>query len=303
MPVFSYTAFGLQFFSQIELPEFLVAKPSNKNDVAIQIGEVPFSLESSSKGILFEANPNQFLLKIEHVAKYYIQNGNSITIQPMSGSISSDIRVFLLGTCMGALLHQRHNLALHASAVATPRGAVLFTGSSGIGKSTLLTALLNRGNKMLTDDISAIFVNQEQVISIMPGFPRTKLWADAAKELQIDTRPLMRTRPQLEKYEYHVPKQFESTAQSVYRIYHLTVNNHDELAIKTISNMRIVQTLVINTYRPQFLDGLAMRATHFQLLSKVAKSIPVFRVSRPRSTYCLNALVDKLEHDIYKNAH
>ena len=52
----------------------------------------------------------------------------------------SDVRVFLLGSCIGALLHQRGILVLHAGAIHTDKGAVLFTGPWGIGKSTLLAA-------------------------------------------------------------------------------------------------------------------------------------------------------------------
>jgi hypothetical protein len=151
---------------------------------------------------------------------------------------------------------------------------------------------------MLADDISAIFLGNEQKPHIMPGFPRTKLWADAAEQLQIETTHLARTRPQLEKYEIHVPQQFESAPRLISRIFHLSANNHDELSINAIPKMQIVQTLVLNTYRHQYLDGLAMRNTHFHLLTKVAQSIPVTRVTRPRSPYRLDALVDMLMQDI-----
>lgn len=296
----SYRAYGLHFSSQIELPEFVSVNKRLESDVTIQIGEIPSNLEGqATKGILYEANANQFLFKIEHVARYLVQNGNNILIHPRPDAVLADIRVFLLGTCIGALLHQRGILALHASAINTELGAVVFTGPSGIGKSTLVNAFLKHGYNMLTDDIAAIKLDEANQPRIMPGCRRTKLWADAARQLSIDVTHLARTRPQLEKYDYYVPNQFESSPGIIHRIYCLTTNNADELSIHAIPKMRIVQNLVFNTYRHQFLDGLAMRDNHFRLLTEVASKTTVTRVSRPLAPYRLDALVDMLHNDIF----
>ena len=79
---------------------------------------------------------------------------SALRLNTAEGSLGSDIRVFLLGSCLGALLHQRGVLALHASAIETDQGAVLFMGDSGMGKSTTLQAFIKRGYKMLADDIT-----------------------------------------------------------------------------------------------------------------------------------------------------
>ncbi|MEM7132586.1 MAG: hypothetical protein AAF702_40155 [Chloroflexota bacterium] len=296
--MYSYKAYGLRFASEIELPEFVPASESIQRDVTIQLGEVPTSLGSETcKDILYEATPHQFLLKLDRIAHYLVQDGNSITIQLREAAVPSDIRVFLLGSCLGALLHQRGILALHASAVKIGEGAVLFMGPSGNGKSTLLNALLKRGHKMLADDITAIELDDRQESHVIPGFPRTKLWLDAAQTLQIDVTKLEPTRPKLKKYEYHVPDQFESAPMGINAIYELTVSNH-ELSIQTMPQMRIIQALVRNTYRHKFLDGLAKRGTHFELLTKIAQRVPVARVKRPRETYHLDALVELILEDL-----
>lgn len=302
MPVYSYSAYGLYFHSEIELPEFVPVDNRLESDITIKRGDIPSNLEEqSAKGILFEANSDQFLFKIDHVAHYLIQNGNCILIQPHPKAIAGDIRVFLLGTCIGALLHQRGTLALHASAINTERGAVLFTGPSGIGKSTLVNAFLKQGYNMFSDDIAAIDLDEARLPRIMPGCPRTKLWTDAARQLQIDITHLNRTRPQLEKYDYYVKNQFESMPGIIHKIYCLTTNNTDDLSIRSIPKMRVVQNLIFNTYRHQFLDGLSMRYNHFRLLTEVASKSAVTRVSRPLAPYRLDALVDMLQDDIFSD--
>ena len=63
----------------------------------------------------------------------------------------------MLGTALGVLLHQRGLFALHASGVATPSGAWLFTGHSGAGKSTLVAWLHRRfGWPILSDDVTVV---------------------------------------------------------------------------------------------------------------------------------------------------
>ena len=106
--------------------------------------------------MLYQATANQFLLKMDGGGRYLVQNGNEIIVEPAADSLASDVRVFLLGSCIGALLHQRGLLVIHAGAVYTEKGAVLFTGHSGCGKSTLLGELMRRGYKMMVDDVCAV---------------------------------------------------------------------------------------------------------------------------------------------------
>ncbi|MEG8053162.1 hypothetical protein QP185_07710 [Sphingomonas aerolata] len=52
---------------------------------------------------------------------------------------------YLLGTALGALLHQRALLPLHCNAIVHDGKAFLFCGDSGAGKSTLAAVFEARG--------------------------------------------------------------------------------------------------------------------------------------------------------------
>jgi len=56
-------------------------------------------------------------------------------------------------------------------------------GRSGVGKSTLLGAFLQRGYAMLADDKAAIVVDGDVPLAL-PGYPLIRLAEDAVNELQ-----------------------------------------------------------------------------------------------------------------------
>lgn len=203
MPTLQYQAYGLAIESQLEFPELpLLGSDASSNamdPVGIRYGDVPAALENpTGQGVLYQASAQQFLLKMDGVARYLVRQGNEILVQPAAGSLESDVRVFLLGSCMGALLHQRGLLVLHASGIGTEQGAWLFTGHSSSGKSTLLGEFLRRGYKMLVDDVCAVTGDPAGTPMVQPAYPRTRVWADVARKLGLEVTGLSRTRPAME---------------------------------------------------------------------------------------------------------
>ncbi len=300
--MYFYKAYELIFQSELQIPEFPVTEESERVDVHIRLGKTPEKLESpSGKGVVYEATANQFLMNMHDIARYLVQNGNEIIIEPDENSLESDVRVFFLGSCIGALLHQRGLLVIHAGVINTPKGAVLFTGPSGVGKSTTLGELMRRGYQMMVDDVCGVVLNDEGIPMALPGYPRTRLWADSAKKLEQNIEEMERTRPQLEKYERQLPEQFWAQPARLHRIYLLSTNNKGELSITKIPAINAFRVVLFNTYRQQFLDGLEMRAPHFAMATAVAKHSGIARITRPSHPFMLTELVDMIEQDLEQN--
>ncbi len=106
---------------------------------------------------------NRFLFLIPETAIYCIEDGARITVAPLAGADADKVRVYLLGTCMGALLMLRRMLPLHGSAVVIDGRAYSFLGDSGVGKSTLAAALVHRGYPFLSDDVIAAIPGQRDI--------------------------------------------------------------------------------------------------------------------------------------------
>ena len=178
MKTYRYRVYGISVDSEMELPELFPVE-ADEPDVSIRYGDVLTQLpEVKTSGVLYQAAPLDFLLRLKNVGAFRVQKGNSITIEPAAHSLPEEIRLFLLGSVMGALLHQRGMLPIHGGAIAIKDGALIITGNSAVGKSTLVATLAERGFPFLTDDIAVIESDEKEILQLHPGIPQLKLWKD-----------------------------------------------------------------------------------------------------------------------------
>lgn len=296
-PSYNYKAYGLMVNSELLIPELETAEGTP--DVIIKFGKVPMHLENASEtGIRFEASQDEFLLKIDNIARYYVWAGREIVIEPLNEGREDDIIVFLLGTVFGALLHQRGFLVLHGSCIEVNGEGVLFTGVSGIGKSTLAAAFYEKGYPVLTDDVSAVFIGEDEAPYIMPGMPSLKLWQDSAVKFGKDTQTLVPLRKEMNKYRLEIGDKFVAGPLPLSRIYILNTDFETEIKINEISSLDRLTTLIDNTYRIRFLKGQGGKALHFKQCAVLANKVGIYRVQRPKSGFRINELLERLEKEL-----
>ena len=87
----------------------------------------------------------------------------------------------LIGEVSIFLLQRQGNPTLHASAVATDEGAIVFIGPAGQGKSTIAASCLRRGLPLITDDHLPISVTNG-IVCGGPSVPVMKLLAGIAED-------------------------------------------------------------------------------------------------------------------------
>jgi hypothetical protein len=293
-----YHIFGLNITSDIPLPAVPVHQPESDvaPDITVEYGGTPTALANPLfKGVRFQAAPGEFLLRVDNIARYHVLNGNRIIIMPDKGASEDDILLFLMGSVMGALLHQRNILVLHAGAVEVNGGSVIFTGPSGVGKSTLTAGFHRRGHPFLADDVCAITLHNGHP-SVLPGFPRLKLWADVLKKLDTDKNDLKSVRwlGNLEKYFLPVDDP-RRTPVPVRSVFILETTNTDRMEVTAVQGGEKLDPIIDNTYRVRFLQGLGGKTDHFKQCAAVAATADVCRVTRPKRGFLLNELMDVVE--------
>ena len=135
-----YFVFGLRVRSELALPELGPAGTleSDAPVVTVRTGSAGPDIEKPSHvGPTFQVGMDDYLLDVRNVARYRVRRGDEIVVEPAAGSTERDVRLFLFGTVLGALCHQRGLLPLHASAIVANGRAIAFSGHSRAGKSTL----------------------------------------------------------------------------------------------------------------------------------------------------------------------
>lgn len=175
MPNYACADFILR--SEIPLPELIeVGAEAGRDVVEIRRGAVAPAGPAS-----LERDGDIALLAVPGVARFRIDGGRAMTVDLDESCSERNLRLFLLGSALGVLIHQRGLFPLHANAVVIDGVAVAFTGHSGAGKSTLAAWFSAAGHTVLTDDVCIIGLDSAGRPIVYPGLPRVKLWADAAR--------------------------------------------------------------------------------------------------------------------------
>lgn len=206
----SYRICGLSVASDIDLPGLIAGTAECEPQVTIRRGPVPESLSDPKLvGPTWQIADKQFLLDVPNVARFLLKNGDQIVFAPKSEASAEEVPIFILGTVFGILLHQRQQIVLHASAVEVDGKAIVFCGYSGAGKSTLAAALVQRGYRLITDDVCAITLSDAAPPLVHPDGRQLKLWAQAIEKLELDEIRRDRIRGCLEKF-YVEPRRTKS---------------------------------------------------------------------------------------------
>jgi hypothetical protein len=293
-----YHVFGLSLDSALACPELLPAQQAPTPDIRILIGDVPESLEHpADSGVRWQTAPGRYLLNLLRVARFLVRDGTEIVIQPVPGVSEDTLRIFLLGTCLSILLHQRTLYALHCSGIHTARGAVLFAGNSGMGKSTLVSSFLQRGHKMLSDDMLALTFNEQGQVIVLPGFPQVKLWADSASALGRPTDGLRRVMSEYERYYVPVIESFDPTPAPLLGIYFLRTHNSTEFLLEPLAHTQRFNAMLDNTWQKLALPGLGLREWHFQTAARIASLTYAARLTRPREPLEIKKVADMIQAD------
>ena len=294
-----YTAYGLDIDNDMSLGELLpeaLSPSSAPPDVQIRVAEVEEARSAGAAQVtpFVWARPGTVWVDVPGVGRYRVRDGHEILVQPDPAADLDSMQLFLLGSPLGALLFQRGYLVLHGNAIRVGDQCMVCIGPSGAGKSTLAAAFLRRGHAVLADDVVPVDADGRA----LGGYPRIKLWQDAADRLEIATPALRPVRSGLQKFHVPVQAHLSGDALPVRWIYLLENHALPEIRVEPLAGLDRFEPLRQNTYRVNFLPGMGLAREHLLQCAALAGRVRLARVTRPRSGFALEELVDRLLADM-----
>jgi len=271
--------------------------PSFLNDISLRQEPVTSQLPgSTASGVLWHAAPNRFLLNVPRVARYLIEDGRNITYEPSPGVEPAVIASFFRTTPLAALLYQRGLMAIHAACASNKKGALLLAGDSGVGKSALLAALVQRGWTMLADELTAITMNGQETSFVTPSFSEIALWPDTVEKLGLAKDHLPHA--DANRLVLSTPKQLDSGPCPLLAIYYLAVHGKDEVKIMEIHGAKKFRALGALCYNSHIADALLDRVAYMRYAAAITSKISIKHMYHPRGKWCIPAMADLIEKDM-----
>jgi hypothetical protein len=266
-----YGVFGLRLQSEIALPELFAAPDAGEADVVIRFGRVEGE---------HALTPEAIRLVIPKVASYLITGGREIVIDPVPGCSERNIRLFLLGSALGGILHQRGLLPLHANAIEIDGRAVAFMGHSGAGKSTMAAWFLDRGSRVLADDVCVVTMDESGRPFAHRGIPRLRLWREAIEVSGRAVEDYELSFDDMDKYNVPTPRPDDAGPLPLDHVYLLRKAEGGASGIRRLEGVEAVDALVANTYRGGYVGRIGATRQHLTACLELVRKVPVFAATR-----------------------
>lgn len=288
----AYHAFGIGLDSDIELPGTRLRESGTPAVLRIVTGNVIRETDENQ-----QTSGSSFRLAWPGTGAFEITPG-LIQVFPVAGCKLDIIRLPLLGSVLACALHQLGRFVMHGNSVEVGGRASVFIGAKGKGKSTITSALLNRGHRLISDDLVVLDRLKDETIHALPGFPFVKLWPDSLTRFSnIPIVESHRLVPDYEKLSLKIAaSQTASRAVPIQAVY--VLDEASETSAYRLSNAEALKETVTHTYCSRYGGTLLSGRTaihHFQFCSQLLSAIPVIRLSRTQDLSSLDKMVAAVE--------
>ena len=271
---------------------------SNQNQADIVITE---SLPPPSGTIKYKDNilidiSESFIYR-KNIGFFKISQGKKITFYREDHSVSDAlIARSIINAIFGFCLYQRGLFVLHASAVDINNKSFIFTGPSGIGKSSLAACLVTKYNANLVCEDVACLDSIDDGYSIRYAPPFIKLSNEIAKLLNFEERDgLKLPADRLDRLLYLIARKKRKNYLNAC----FFLDWGESFSIKEIKPNEVLPSFFISTYTAFPFNKCKQSSEMFHNhVINLYKNVPIFRVIRPRDELLKSA--DRIMDFLYK---
>jgi len=297
-----YRAFGLRILADLALPELAPVEGADDPvfDVEIRRSAVGTPCDSARS-----MDPSLHVAKTDvwletSAGRFRASRGRAIHYEPAPGASAGDVRLFLLGTMLGAILHQRGVLPLHANAIQLGDHAIALAGPSGAGKSTLAAYFMRQGRTVFSDDVCAVSFDGNGQASVMPGLARIKLWGETLAALGQSRDGLDRVAEGFDKFSLPMTRAAVAPAP-LRRLYVLELEAGASIRVERLTGATAVNAVLSNIYRWPVAAAMGMTADHFANAIALARVCDFWSLRRPRDLSLLPELAKRVSTENFED--
>lgn len=294
-----YVAFGLSVHSEVPLPGFVSGSGKDLPHVSIKREHIPADRWPAW---------NDDGLRLAGVARgvmhFRVIDGETIIVDPLPDGDQDYMKAIISGELFAALLRQRGLLVLHGSSVAHNGRAVGFVGYSGWGKSTLASAFVERGWRLLGDDLLVLDLNDPSTPMATPGYPQLKLAPDVGPRFFNEYDELPGAHSQTTKRLVARPEDFQREAVPLTDLYLLEGRHRDTDSALPMSGREAFVEMLRHTRATNLIKAPGMMQALTHQVAAVQSAVEPRLLHRRRSLDNLPDLVGLILSDITKaSAH
>jgi hypothetical protein len=229
-------------------------------------------------------------IAVPEVGRFDVRGGNTIEVSAWEPGDPVLLRLFVLGSAWGALLHQRGHLPLHAGVIAIDGGAYALCGGQGAGKSSAVSWFLARGYRLLSDDLTRLDVATEGPPKVWSSVAQLKLTRAA-----IEHRGWNAGRLSFEPLEKLVLP-WRSGAAGAQPLRAVVVLRWGPLGLSKLTGLAAVRGIIeAATYRPQLYASPSELTRHWRSALDIVRHVSVFEFTRPKQWTGSDCVMAELE--------
>lgn len=230
-------------------------------------------------------------------------DGRQIACRPLNGASPESFQTYLAGHVLSFALLKQGFEPLHATTMVVGGEAVAFLGDCGYGKSSLGAAFLQKGHRLLTDDLLVLKEKGNRFVAY-PGPPRIKLFPEIARSMlgeRVTGTPMNNQTSKmvipLDRNQAVLPQDaFPLRAIYVLIPPRASSRSHN-ITIRTLSHRRAFVELIKNTFNAMIVESCRLKC-QFVLATRLAARVRIASLSYPRRLEQLPAVQQAVLSDL-----
>lgn len=280
--MYAYKLYGMRLVSDFPLKQLVEQTEAEKEQPPqITIMEQLFPEEyKREQDCYVEIGMEQSLLSNSY-CYLWIERGEYIYYERKAAVTETLLTAFLLGWGMSLLFYQRGQLAIHCSCVEKDGRAVLISGNSGSGKSTITGELLKNGYSLMADDIAVVTAKDEKKLYTAPAFPYQKLCRDVLDEEKVKQGNLIYIDEDRDKFLVPYQGKFLDEEIPVQAMYILELTTEEAVAGKELAGGEKFRACMDSLFLKPLLGEQLYSVENGMRVLDFASRIPVHLIRRP----------------------